>query len=284
MEVTLLVAKKIRASYRDNVVLDNIDLTIHKGDFTGVIGPNGTGKTTLLKVLTGVKKPLSGTVYLDNNDMKTLSRQEIALIMAVVPQSSFVPPLFTVEDVVSIGRYAHGSKRFTTTPSDKSAIDKALSITGTERFRNRNISELSGGERQEVLIARALVQEPKLLLLDEPTANLDIKHQLKILGLVRSLIDDQNLTALMVIHDLNLAARFCNKLILLHNGNVHSAGSAEVVLTPKNIAEAYGVHAHVERNPITESLQVTTVACLPENTEGPYKQAQSPGLITKELP
>ncbi|HEX3019435.1 MAG TPA: ABC transporter ATP-binding protein [Chitinispirillaceae bacterium] len=279
----MLIAKDIKASYRDTVVLDNVDLHIHRGEFAGVIGANGTGKTTLLKVLTGVKKPLSGTVLLDNLDMKSLSRHEIARIMAVVPQSSFVPPLFTVEDVVSIGRYAHSSKRFTTTASDKTAIDKALCITGTDRFRHRYISELSGGERQEVLIARALAQVPKILLLDEPTANLDIKHQLKILGLVRKLIDAHALTALMVIHDLNLAARFCNKLILLHNGKVHAVGSAEDVLTSKNIAEAYGVRAHIDHNSIAGGLQVTAVECLSESNVVAGEHADILSLRVKEF-
>ena len=176
----MLRANNIRASYRETVILDNINLDVHLGEFAGIIGPNGTGKTTLLKVLSGVKKPLSGTVYLDNRDIKTMSRHEIARIMAVVPQSSFVPPLFTVEDVVSIGRYAHTKKRFTTTVSDQEAINKALVLTDTNRFRHRYVSELSGGERQEVLIARALAQQPKLLLLDEQL-QLD-KAQLKILN------------------------------------------------------------------------------------------------------
>lgn len=263
----MLIAKNIRASYRDSVILDSVDLHLQRGEFTGIIGPNGTGKTTLLKVLTGVKKPLSGTVHLDNFDMTKLSRHEIARIMAVVPQSSFVPPLFTVEDVVSIGRYAHNKKRFTDTASDKAAIKKALFITGTECFRQRYVSELSGGERQEVLIARAIAQEPKVMLLDEPTANLDVRHQLKILGLIRKLVSEQSLTALMVIHDLNLAARFCDKLILLHNGKVHAAGSAEEVLTIKNMAEAYGVVAHIDHNGAAGGLQVIAVECLADNTD-----------------
>ncbi len=260
----MLVANNIKASYRDTVILDNVTLNIHQGEFAGIIGSNGTGKTTLLKVLSGVKKPLSGTVYLDNRDMKTMSRHEIARIMAVVPQSSFIPPLFTVEDVVGIGRYAHSKKRFTTTESDRTAINKAFLLTDTDRFRHRYVSELSGGERQEVLIARALAQEPKLLLLDEPTANLDIKHQLKILELIRKLVDSQALTALMVIHDLNLAARFCNKLILLHNGCVHATGQADDVITVKNLADAYGVAASVDYNVHAGALQVTAVECLPE--------------------
>ncbi len=277
----MLRANNIRASYRETVILDNINLDVHLGEFAGIIGPNGTGKTTLLKVLSGVKKPLSGTVYLDNRDIKTMSRHEIARIMAVVPQSSFVPPLFTVEDVVSIGRYAHTKKRFTTTVSDQEAINKALVLTDTNRFRHRYVSELSGGERQEVLIARALAQQPKLLLLDEPIANLDIKHQLKILELIRKLVDSQALTALMVIHDLNLAARFCSKLILLHNGVVHAAGKADEVLTIDNLAEAYGVAAFVDYNAHADSLQVTAVECLSQNqTIGDQKNG--PGLSMEE--
>lgn len=261
----MLKAINIRASYQDTVVIDDINLHVSQGEFAGIIGPNGTGKTTLLKVLSGVKKPLSGTVYLNNRDIKTMSRHEIARVMAVVPQSSFVPPLFTVEDVVGIGRYAHSKKRFTTTASDKVANNEALILTGTDRFRNRYVSELSGGERQEVLIARAIAQEPGLLLLDEPTANLDIKHQLKILTLVRKLIDEKALTALMVIHDLNLAARFCNKLILLHNGFVHATGKAEEVITVDNLADVYGVTARVDYNAHAGGLQVTAVECLPQN-------------------
>ncbi len=271
----MLTVSNIMASYRSTVVLNNINLNIHHGEFAGIIGPNGTGKTTLLKIISGVKKPLSGTVNLYNRNIKTLSRNEIARIMAVVPQSSFVPPLFTVEDVVGIGRYAHNKNRFTITTSDQAAINKALFITDTDRFRHRFVSELSGGERQQVLIARALAQEPKLLLLDEPTANLDIKHQLKILELIRKLIDSQSLTALMVIHDLNLAARFCNKLILLHNGSVLAAGKAEEVITVENLAEAYGVAAIIDYNAYAGSLQVTTVGCLPEKEIFSRQEAKS---------
>lgn len=275
----MLTVNNIRASYQNTVVLDNINLNIHQGEFAGIIGPNGTGKTTLLKVISGVKKPLSGTVYLDNRDINTLSRNEIARIMAVVPQSSFIPPLFTVEDVVGIGRYAHSKKRFTITASDQAAINKALVLTDTDRFRHRYVSELSGGERQEVLIARALAQEPKFLLLDEPTANLDIKHQLKILELVRKLIDSQSLTALMIIHDLNLAARFCNKLILMHNGSIQASGKADEVVTVENLAEAYGVAATVDHNTYTGSLQVTAVKCLPENEIFSDREARSDSIM-----
>ena len=277
----MLTANNIRASYRNTTILDNINLNIYQGEFASIIGHNGAGKTTLLKVISGVKKPMNGTVCLDNRDMKTMSRHEIARIMAVVPQSSFVPPLFTVEDVVSIGRYAHSKKRFTTTASDQTAINKALNLTDTDRFRHRYVSELSGGERQEVLIARALAQEPKLLLLDEPTANLDIRHQIKILELIRKLVDSQALTALMVIHDLNMAARFCSKLILLHNGVVHAAGKADEVLTIDNLAEAYGVAAFVDYNAHADSLQVTAVECLSQN-QTIVGQKNGPGLSMEE--
>jgi iron complex transport system ATP-binding protein len=264
----MLRAQGISASYRDTVVLHGVDLHVAGGEFVGIIGPNGTGKTTLLKVLTGVKAPLAGTVELDGRNMHLLPRRAIAALMAVVPQSSFVPPLFTVGDVVSIGRYARRESRFSESAADRAAVDNALAVTGTAVFRERFISELSGGERQEVLIARALAQQPKLLILDEPTANLDIRHQMKILGLVRRLISAQGLTALMVIHDLNLAARFCSSLVLLHQGRVLARGSAAEVLTAENLARAYGVAAAVEYNATVGALQVTTIGCLPGDASG----------------
>jgi len=263
----MLRAIGIRASYRDNVVLHGVDLDVAPGEFVGIIGSNGTGKTTLLKVLTGVKPTLDGTVELEGRNMRGLPRREIAAIMAVVPQSSFVPPLFTVEDVVSIGRYARREHRFQESPADRAAIEKAFVLTDTVRFRDRLISELSGGERQEVLIARAIAQEPKILILDEPTANLDVRHQMKILGLVRRLIGEKGLTALMVIHDLNLAARFCSRLVLLHEGTVLAKGTPEDVLTKQNLELAYGVTSSVERNAVLDALQVTVIDCLQKNTK-----------------
>ncbi len=252
----MLQTKNISASYRETVVLEEVSFQVEEGEFLGIIGPNGAGKTTLLKIMTGVKSPLTGEVMLDGKDMRSLSRKQIAQIMAVVPQSSFIPPLFTVEDVVMMGRYPHQRSRFTITKEDNEVVKDVIQKIGITLFGSRFINELSGGERQEVIIARALAQKPKVLMLDEPTASLDIKHQMKILGLVKMLVKEDGITAIMVIHDLNLAARFCQRLILLHNCKIHSHGKPEDVLTSQNLKEVYEVDAEVNYNTSIDSLQI----------------------------
>jgi len=258
----MITCKDVGACYAEKTVLREVSFSVMKGEFLGIIGPNGTGKTTLLKILTGVKRVSTGEVLIDGKRLATLPRKEVARVMAVVPQSTFVPPLFTVDDVVSIGRYAHRTGRFTESREDRDAVDAAMRKTATERFRNRFMNELSGGERQEVLITRALAQEPSILMLDEPTANLDILHQMKILGLIYQLVREHAITAVMVIHDLNLAARFCSRLLLLHGGGVLADGTPEAVLTSKNLAEAYLVEAAVEFSRVIRSPQVTVIGCL----------------------
>jgi iron complex transport system ATP-binding protein len=250
----MLRVEGVTASYHQIKVLEEISFVVEEGEFLGIIGPNGAGKTTLLKVITGVKQPLSGKVILNGKEIKDFSRREVAKIMAVVPQISFLPPLFTVEEVVLMGRYPH-QKRFSVTSEDTAAVDEAMKKVGITKFRERLVSELSGGERQEVIIARALAQKPKILILDEPTANLDIKHEIRILGLVKKLVEE-GVTAIMVIHDLNLAARFCDRLILLDKQKIQAEGKPEDVLTPSLLKEAYEVEVAVEYNNLTNSLQV----------------------------
>ena len=253
----MIALVRIYASYGERAVLGDVSFSVGTGEFVGIIGPNGAGKTTLLKILTGVKKPSAGAVIVNGRDIATMGRREIARMMAVVPQSSFVPPLFTVEDVVSTGRYAHGgARRITASRDDSLAIERAMLITGSEKFRDRFVCELSGGERQGVLIARALAQQPSLLVLDEPTANLDLRHQMSVLTLIGSLVRDHGLTAIMVIHDLNLAARFCDRLVLMHDGVIISRGSVEEVLTAENIGAAYGVSALVRHDDAVNAFQV----------------------------
>ncbi|MBU1344191.1 MAG: ABC transporter ATP-binding protein [Proteobacteria bacterium] len=249
----------ISASYQDFSVLDNVSLEISAQRFYGIIGPNGAGKTTLLKIMTRVKRPESGEVRLLDKDIRGLTNKTIAKIMAVVPQSSFIPPLFTVEEVVAMGRYPFQNFGFSDTKEDKTFVEAAIEKTGIHAFRSRMISELSGGQRQEVIIARALAQTPQILMLDEPTANLDIKHQMKILGLTASLVKKDGLAGVMVIHDLNLAARFCDQLILLHDKKILANGSPETVLTPAHLKIAYGVDTAVMENPLTRSLEVTVL-------------------------
>ncbi|MFH1860074.1 MAG: ABC transporter ATP-binding protein [bacterium] len=252
----MIRVENIKASYGEFPVLEGISFQISQGEFLGIIGPNGAGKTTLFKVMTGVKCALNGKIMLDDKDISSLSRKEIAQIMAVVPQSIFIPPLFTVEDVVLMGRYAHQNNRFGITKADMTVCEDAMRKTDTIAFRHRQINELSGGERQGVIIARALAQETKILILDEPTANLDIKHQMRVLGLAKTLVREHGITTVMVIHDLNLASRFCDRLILLHNHRILCDGTSQQVLTPKNLLEAYEVEVKVEYNEVLQALQI----------------------------
>ncbi|SMC95446.1 iron complex transport system ATP-binding protein [Desulfocicer vacuolatum DSM 3385] len=255
----MLKLLNISASYQDIPILENIYLNISSKLFYGIIGPNGAGKTTLLKIMTGIKGPDAGEVLLQGKKINRFAKKEVAKIMAVVPQSSFVPPLFTVEDVVSMGRYPFQQLRFSDSDADRRCVDEAMEKTGINGLRHRRINELSGGQRQEVIIARALAQTPQILMLDEPTANLDIKHQMKILHLTSALVRNEGMAAVMVIHDLNLAARFCDRLILLHDKKILTMGTPETVLTPAHLKTAYGVETSVGENPLTRSLEVTVL-------------------------
>ncbi len=257
----MLDIRDIDVYYGNRKILYGISFTVNEGEFVGIIGPNGTGKTTLIKTITGVLKPRAGAIFLDGTNIERLDRKEIARIMAVVPQSTPVTPMFTVQDVVLMGRYPHLKNRFNTfeSESDLKIADEIMRLTDVYNLADRSMDNLSGGERQEVIIARALAQQPKILLLDEPTSNLDIKHQIKILELVKGLTVNNEITALMAIHDLNLAARFCDRLILLHNHRIQSIGEPEIVLTKENIKEAYEVDVEVNYISLINSLHVVVL-------------------------
>lgn len=259
MVVAMLQLDRVTAGFQEDVILADLSLDILPGRLYGIIGPNGAGKTTLLKVMTGVKKPHKGGVRLKGDPLSGLSGKKVARTMAVVPQSSFIPPLFTVEEVVAMGRYPHQGFGRTDTVADLAHVNSAMEKTGISLLRRKAVYELSGGQRQKVIIARALAQAPEILMLDEPTSNLDIKHQMGILGLTRKLVDEGKLTAVMVIHDLNLAARFCDQLILLHNKKVAVMGTPEAVLTRESIKAAFQVDAVVRENQLTRSLETVVI-------------------------
>jgi len=257
----MLEIENIDVYYGHRKILEDISFTINEGEFVGIIGSNGTGKTTLIKTITGVLKPHTGAIFLDGTNIERLDRKEMARIMAVVPQNTPITPMFTAQDVVLMGRYPHLKNRFNAfeSESDLEITDEIMRLTGIENLADRSMDKLSGGERQEVIIARALAQQPKVLLLDEPTSNLDIKHQIRILELVRRLTANNEITVLMAIHDLNLAARFCDRLVLLHDHRIKSIGKPEVVLTKENIKDAYEVDVEVNYISSTDSLHVVVL-------------------------
>ncbi|RLF16317.1 MAG: heme ABC transporter ATP-binding protein, partial [Thermoprotei archaeon] len=242
--------------------LDGVSLAVDEGEFLGLLGPNGSGKTTLLRCLTGILKPKVGAVLLDGREVLSMKAAEVAKKMAVVPQDTTTTFDFTVLDVVLMGRHPHLGRLGRETEKDLEAVQRAMKLTGVWHLADRSINELSGGEKQRVFIARALAQEPKVLLLDEPTTHLDLNHQLEIMDLLEKLRAEQELTIIAVLHDLNLAARYCSQLVLMSHGRIRAMGPVEEVLREDIIREVYGVEVEVRKHPITGSLYVVPLSTM----------------------
>ena len=245
------------------VVLQDINLRIENGEFLGVVGPNGSGKTTLLRAITRIIKPKKGVILLEGKNIWLTGLNELAKEIAVVSQN---PPLnhMPVEEFVLLGRIPHYQRwQFLETKKDREMAERSMRLTDTFKLKDRLMGEVSGGERQLVVIARALCQEPRLLLLDEPTAHLDITHQAGILNLIKKLNKDFGLTVIMVLHDLNLASQYCDRLILLNNGIIHKTGRPEEVLTYQTIEEVYKTLVVVEKNPVSSKPYIFLVSSSP---------------------
>jgi iron complex transport system ATP-binding protein len=261
--MSCIEAQNIKFKYSDSWILKSVAFQTHEGEFLGVIGPNGSGKTTLIKIIDGLLIPDEGAIFLRGQNIKHFSRNEIAKIVAMVPQDAPVVFPFTVQEVVMMGRTPHlGRLRFEG-KTDFEIVRKAMEITDILPFASRSINELSGGERQRVLIARALAQQPQIILLDESTAFLDIKHQLDFFDLIKVLNREEGLTVITVTHDINLASLFCDRVLLLRDGNIHSIGTPHEVITESNIKEVYEANVMVDRNPITGLPRVTLLASHP---------------------
>ena len=241
-------------------ILADVSLSIAPGELVGLIGPNGSGKTTLLRAVAALV-PSNGRVWLTGSDLHELSPRSVAQRAARVAQSTLLDPALglSVEEVVLAGRAPHLGRWQWESRRDREIAGEAMRRTASQHLAERLVAELSGGERQRVYLARALAQEPRLLLLDEPTANLDLGHQDRVLGLVRQLVRDARMAAIAAIHDLELAARFCDRLILLDRGRVAADGPPADVLTPARVAEVYGVAVLVESNPHVAGLRVTVL-------------------------
>jgi len=257
----MLEIRNLSAGYGGIPVLRDMNVIIRDGDFVGVIGPNGSGKTTLLRVVSKIVAPSHGVVLLDGEEMKHMSYRSVARKVAVVTNLRETGLKMSVEEFVLLGRIPHRSgMRVMETASDIRAAEEAMIKTDTLSLRSRLVDNLSSGERQLVFIARALAQEPRLLLLDEPTSHLDITHQVRVLDLIKRLNRDQRLTVLTVIHDLNLAGQYCDRLLLLKDGSVFRDGAPEEVLTYQIIEEVYSTVVVVLDNPVTRKPYVFLVS------------------------
>ncbi len=245
----------------DSDVLTGVDLRVGKGEFVGLVGPNGAGKTTLLRCINGVLEPDGGAVRVEGRRVAETPADAVSRLVATVPQDGSVAFDFTVERLVEMGRTPHRSRLDWSDGSD--AVEEAMERTGVTRFRERGVGSLSGGERRRVLLARALAQETPALLLDEPTASLDIDHQVRVLGLVTDLVSEGQ-AALAAIHDLDLAARFCDRVCLLSTGEIRAAGPPAEVLTADALETVFGTAAAVGVDPATGTPTVTALRDRPE--------------------
>jgi iron complex transport system ATP-binding protein len=249
----MLSADRVSFAYEPaSPVLRAVSIEANPTEILGILGPNGSGKTTLLKVLAGLLRPQSGSVLLDGRPIAAGDRPGIARRMSIVPQETHLAFDYTVLEMVLMGRYSHLGPFELEGPEDFAAARRALRATGTERFEKRPFDSLSGGEKQRVVIASALAQldnpsraTDTYLLLDEPTASLDLGYQLEVVGLLKRLHHERQLGIIVSIHDLNLAAAFCDRLLLLRDGQVLADGPTRDVLTPAHIRELYGVEAEV---------------------------------------
>ena len=245
-----LIAENLTLAYGHNVVMKDLSFQVTPGEMVGLIGPNGSGKSTIIKALSNVIRPYSGRVLIDGRDVARIPRGELARLMGVVPQMSLLPSAFTAFEIVLMGRNPHLGLLQYEGEKDMTITWDAMGKTRTQSLAERRISELSGGEIQRVVIARILAQEPKSILLDEPTSNLDISHQVEILDLIKRLCRENNLAVLLSLHDLNLASQYCDRLILINNTRVYAQGTPVEVINSENIRKVYGAGGRVYTHPV----------------------------------
>lgn len=249
----------LKVAYDSVPVLDGTEFSVDRGDLIALLGANGAGKSTLLRCISRILPPTAGRILLDGRELKSFKSREAARLMAVVPQETAADFDFTVEDIVMMGRFPYLTRFKKEDLHDREVVRRAMEMTGVTHLAERSIAQLSGGEKQRVVMARAVAQQPEVLLLDEPTANLDIGYQSMLLELASRLNREEGVTVMAAIHDINLAVHHFNRFILLAGGRVLAAGRAEEVITADNIRKSYGVPATTFRHPLHGVLQVSVV-------------------------
>jgi len=245
----LLSIRSLTVSYGSQPAIHDFSLEMKPGEILALVGPNGAGKSTLIRTISGVQPHFSGSIHLDGKNLGSLPAVERARYLAVVPQAGGLPPAFTVYQTVMIGRTPYLGWLGHASHSDHQAVIAAMQQTQIQTLSDRRVGELSGGEQQRVLLARALAQNAPVMLLDEPTTHLDLQHQSSLLNLVRSLCREKNLSILMVLHDLNLAGLYADRVALISNGKLVGIGSPSTVLTGTLLSQIYQVPVHVIPHP-----------------------------------
>ncbi|NKF07934.1 ABC transporter ATP-binding protein [Clostridium gasigenes] len=247
-----IVTNNLDISYDEALIVKALDMNIPHGKITSIIGPNGCGKSTVLKAVGRILKPKNGLIYLNGEDIHNLSTKAIAQAMAVLPQTPTAPSGLTVEELVAYGRFPHQKRFGRLTAEDNKIVKWAIEITKLTKLEHREVDTLSGGQRQRVWIAMALAQQTDLILLDEPTTYLDLSHQLEVLELLYCLNKNQGCTIVMVLHDLNLAARFSDYMIAIRDGEIIKEGTPEEVMTVPVLKEVFTIDAQIINEPITK--------------------------------
>lgn len=257
--MTALDIRNIALTYGNNKVVDSVSFSVGSGEFFMILGPNGAGKSSLLKLIVGIEKPQSGQIDILGRPKEKYSTRDLAKVVALVAQQAPIDFPFTVVETVLMGRSPHLGLLGIESEKDYALAEEAMSFTGVAQFADRRLDQLSGGERQRVMIARAICQEPRIILLDEPTNSLDPAHQLKIMDLMERLRQEKKTTVIMVSHDLNLAALYSDRLLLLKNGRVVVIGTPKEVFVPEFIEKSYGCDMLIEKNPVGDVPRVTLV-------------------------
>jgi len=245
--MNILKVDDLSFSYGKSRLIEDITFTVRKGELFGIIGPNGSGKSTLLKLLSNIISKDGGEISLLGKKLDEYQRKELAQVLAVLPQSTEIDFDFSVKEVVEMGRHPYLKNWQGISQADKRVIERALRLTNIVSLADESINSISGGERQRVLLARALVQEAELLLLDEPTSALDINYQLEIFDLLAKL-SKEGATIVVVLHDLNLASQYCDRLLLLNQGKVNTIGNPDKVITYDNIKSVYGCDVEIDNS------------------------------------
>ncbi|HLO83470.1 MAG TPA: ABC transporter ATP-binding protein [Nostocaceae cyanobacterium] len=257
----LLELQNLTGGYSVIPIVQDVNLSLHEGEWLSLVGANGSGKSTLLKLISRILSPQQGVVLLDGKAIHSQPPNLVAQKLALLPQQQSIPTGLTVRQLVSLGRTPYQSWwQWELTQEDKQKVEAAIEKTQMEKMSDRQIEQLSGGERQRAFLALALAQEPKVLLLDEPTTYLDINYQLQLLELLQNLNRQQNLTIVTVLHELNLAARYSSRIALLKQGQIWDVNTPEKALTPENIAEVFGVESIIIHTPV--GLQVCAISSI----------------------
>ncbi|CEO21961.1 ABC transporter ATP-binding protein [Paraclostridium sordellii] len=252
----MISCKNLKVGYEEKIIIENLSLNIKKGEVVSIIGPNGCGKSTLLKSLSRMIKPVSGDIYIQSENIKSLKNKAISQKVCLLSQHNDAPGDLTVEELVYFGRIPHKKWYESKSKSDEELVNWAIENTGLTRYKNTPISSLSGGERQRAYIAQALCQKPDVLLLDEPTTYLDISYQLELMELVREINERLNITIVMVLHELNQASKYSDRLIIMKSGEIVSDGCPKEIINKEIIKKVYNIDCDIDNDPTSNKPRI----------------------------